>query len=115
MKRKSYPRDFKLMVVEEYESGGLSLSALAKKYDIHPNIVLNWRKKALSGEITESMAELKAREREIRRLRELAGKQALELEFLKNAVHSMAQRRRRNGVSSVVAGPVDARSGGGAK
>lgn len=115
MKRKSYPRDFKLMVVEEYEAGALSLSALGKKYDIHPSLVLNWRRKAPSGGLTENTAELKAKDREVKRLRELAGKQALEIEFLKNAVHSIAQRRRRNGASSVVAGPADARSGGGAK
>lgn len=52
---------------------------------MHPNQILEWKRKAQRGDLADLSPQLRAKDREIKELRELIGKQALELEFLKKA------------------------------
>ena len=47
--RKRYSSQFKAQVVQELLAGEQSLSQIAAKYSIHPNVITKWRKAALDA------------------------------------------------------------------
>ena len=99
---------FNLQVIQEYDTGGVALSALAKKYERHPNLILEWRRKARRGDLVDQTPQLRAKEKEIQPRRALVGKLTLEMELLKNA--RGVTPRQRNGTSFIISGPVPAPS-----
>ena len=48
-KRKLYDGYFKAQVVSEWINNKASLKELAKRYDIHPNQIKNWKSLLLKG------------------------------------------------------------------
>ncbi len=52
-KRKNYSAKFKTKVALEAVKEQLTLSEIASKYEVHPNLVTQWKKKLLDG--TESI------------------------------------------------------------
>jgi transposase-like protein len=99
---RKFTEGFKLQVVAEYESGS-TLSALAKKYQLHPNQVLDWKRKAHQGDLVDQTPQLRSKDKEIKELRELIGKLSLEIEFLKKT--APPKRRRKSEPSSIISGP----------
>jgi putative transposase len=47
--RKIYSGDYKAKVVVEAIKGQQTLNQLASKYEIHPNLITEWKKQALAG------------------------------------------------------------------
>jgi putative transposase len=47
--RKTYSPTFKAQVVEEYLRGEHLLSEIAAAHQVHPNLILKWKKAALSA------------------------------------------------------------------
>ena len=47
--RKHYSSQFKAQVVQELLAGEQTLSQIAAKYSIHPNVITKWRKAALEA------------------------------------------------------------------
>lgn len=101
---------FKRQVAQEFLAGG-TLHGLAKRHDLSRNLIRVWVEKYEAGAFDEDMQAadlIQEYEARIAALERLAGKQALELEFLKGAVRQ--GRQPRNGPMSVITGPVACRS-----
>jgi transposase-like protein len=49
MQRKKYSPEFKARVALEALTGDDTLSTLASKYGVHPNLISNWKKRLKSG------------------------------------------------------------------
>jgi putative transposase len=47
--RRIYSGDYKAKVVVEALKGQQTLNQLASKYEIHPNLITEWKKQALAG------------------------------------------------------------------
>ncbi|MGR3425560.1 MAG: transposase [Pseudooceanicola nanhaiensis] len=113
-RHRSHSTEFKRQVVAEYY-GGETLHALGRRHDLSRNLIRIWIEKAEAGALdddvaaAELMAEYEAR---IAALERLAGRQALEIEFLKEAQRS--GRSPRNGPTSGTADSEGSRSGGDA-
>lgn len=98
MEKKKYKRyeiGFKRQVVQEVDSGAISLSAAGRKYELSPNLINQWRDKFREGQLVDQPSR---RERELERENELYKKllaeKCAELEFAKKA-HSQARRLKR--------------------
>jgi len=49
MQRKKYSPEFKAKVALEALKGDETLSSLASKYGVHPNLISNWKRQLKSG------------------------------------------------------------------
>jgi transposase-like protein len=105
-KQRNYSTEFKGQVVLEYLAGE-TLHGLAKRHDVSRNVIRLWvARYEADGELNDDttaadlLQDYKAR---IAALERLAGKLALEVEFLKGALENA--RLPKNATSSVVAGP----------
>jgi transposase len=105
-KHRTHSVEFKRQVSQEY-LGGETLHALSRRHDISRNLIRVWIEKYQAGALDEDAAAadlLQAYEARVAALERLVGKQALELEFLKGALH--ARPRQKNGPTSAITGPV---------
>lgn len=88
-KRRSFSAEFKARVAREAMEGALTLAELAKKYDVHPNMISQWKKTAEAN--LASLFERKpgateaAREAEIKELHAKIGQLTVERDFLSKA------------------------------
>ncbi len=105
-KQRNYSTEFKRQVVLEYLAGE-TLHGLAKRHDVSRNVIRLWiARYETDGELNDDataadlLQDYKAR---IAALERLAGKLALEVEFLKGALANA--RLPKNATSCVVAGP----------
>jgi len=91
----------KKAIVEEAEQPGMSISAVARKYDLHPNQLFKWRRLlhegALSavkaGEGVVPVSEAKELRSRIRELERLLGRKTMEVEILKDAVRIAREKK----------------------
>jgi len=83
-KRRSFPVELKQYIVREIETGALSLSGAARKYEVSPTAIIRWRDKFRAGELTgnPSVRE-KALEKEVRELKEKVGDLTMQIDLLK--------------------------------
>jgi transposase len=105
-KHRTHSVEFKRQVSQEYLSGE-TLHALSRRHDISRNLIRVWIEKYQAGALDEDAAAadlLQAYEARVAALERLVGKQALELEFLKGALH--ARPRQKSGPTSAITGPV---------
>ena len=105
-KQRNYSTEFKRQVVLEYLAGE-TLHGLSKRHDVSRNVIRLWvARYETDGELNDDttaadlLQDYKAR---IAALERLAGKLALEVEFLKGALENA--RLPKNATSCVVAGP----------
>ena len=105
-KQRNYSTEFKRQVVLEYLAGE-TLYGLSKRHDVSRNVIRLWiARYETDGELNDDttaadlLQDYKAR---ISALERLAGKLALEVEFLKGALANA--RLPKNATSCVVAGP----------
>jgi transposase len=104
-RHRSHSIEFKRQIAQEFIAGE-TLHGLAKRHDISRNLIRIWVQKFEAGALDEEAAAADAiqeYEARIAALERLAGKQALELEFLKGALKIAA--RPRSGPTSVITGP----------
>lgn len=88
-KRRKFSSEFKARVALEAVVGDKTLAELAKKHDVHPNMISAWKRQA-----QEKMPELFAKgqgadgadkDAEIKRLHEKIGQLTVEVDFLAKA------------------------------
>ena len=88
-KRRTFPAEFKARVALEAFSGALTMAELAKKYDVHPNMISQWKKTAqenLPGLFAKKADKTEAdHESEIRDLHQKIGQLTVERDFLAKA------------------------------
>ena len=104
-KRRSFSIDFKKEVVAEY-LGGEPLHRVARRHQLHPGLLRVWVEKSEAGDVDSEVASaelVSAYERKIGALERLVGRQALEIEFLRGALH--ARPSPRSAPTSVISGP----------
>jgi|SRR5665213_3218948 len=104
-KHRTHSIEFKRQVCQEY-LGGETLHGLSKRHDISRNLIRIWVEKYQAGALDEDISAadlLQTYEARIAALERLVGKQALELEFLKGALH--ARPRQRSEPTSAITGP----------
>jgi transposase len=83
-KRKNYSAEFKARVALEAFRGELTLSELAAKYEVHPNLISKWK-----SEVTEATVKRfsnpqrpKDPEKEVKELHAKIGQLTMERDFL---------------------------------
>ena len=90
--RKRFTREFKLKIVQAYESG-VSVAELTRQYDIHANLVYKWRQEyqnnpqgAFRGTASETDPSQTPDQR-VAELERMIGRLTIENDFLKKALH----------------------------
>ncbi len=88
-KRRKFMPEFKAKVALEALAGELTLSEIATKHDVHPNLVQQWKRHAkenlpdvFSG---KANAQQKSREEDIKTLHAKIGELTVEKDFLAKA------------------------------
>ena len=90
-KRRSFSAEFKARVALEALSGAYTMAELAAKYDVHPNMISQWKRKV---KVKESLPEVfskktdrseAAREAELKELNAKIGQLTMENDFLSRA------------------------------
>ena len=88
-KRRKYPAELKAKVALEALRGEHTLAELSARYNVHPNLIANWKKKALEGmvEVFSGKGERKdaEHEAEVKELHAKIGKLTVEEDFLAKA------------------------------
>jgi transposase len=91
--RRLFSRDFKIKVVQAYDSG-VSAVELSRQFEIHPNVIYNWSREyrkdpdnAFASSTHQSDIP-EASERRIAELERMLGRLSLENDFLKKALTS---------------------------
>ena len=105
VKHRSHSVAFKRQVAQEFIAGD-TLHGLAKRHDLSRNLIRIWVGKYEAGALddeAEAADLLEAYEARVAALERLVGRQALEIEFLKGALH--ATPRLRSAATSVISGP----------
>lgn len=99
--RRKFETGFKQQLVQEVESGLLSVSAASRKHQISGSVIDRWRQQARDGglEASPSVRE-KLLERENRELKEKLAELYLENGHLKKIGDWL--RRHKNGTTSVI-------------
>jgi transposase-like protein len=99
--RRKFETGFKHQIVQEVESGLLSVSAASRKYPISGSVIDRWRRQARQGSL-ESAPTVREKflERENRELKERLAELYLEVDHLKKLGDWL--RRHKNGTTSVI-------------
>lgn len=93
-KRNSFSKEFKAKVALEAYKGQKTINELSKEYQVHPNVISNWKKQLL-----ENVAEIfngkrgpksDTDEEEKDHLYRQIGKQQVELDWLKKKYESIS-------------------------
>jgi len=100
-RRRRWSPEEKRAMVEEAELPGNSVSAVARKYNVHPNQLFHWRRLVYEGALSAVKAgeevvpasEVKALKARIRELERLLGKKTMENEILKEAMEIAREKK----------------------
>lgn len=91
--RKSFSREFKIKVVQAYESG-VSAVELSRQFEIHANIIYAWAREyrrdpvGAFGAADEQHDASRVDEHRLAELERMVGRLAMENEFLKKALQN---------------------------
>ena len=100
-RRRRWAADEKCMMVEEAELLGNSISSVARKYDIHPNLLFRWRRLMREGALVAVRreervvpeSEVKVLKARIRELERMLGRKTMEAEILKEAIEIAKEKK----------------------
>jgi transposase-like protein len=99
--RRKFEPGFKQQIVQEVDSGLLSVGAASRKYQISGSVLDRWRRQARQGGLdTAPSARERLLERENRELKERLAELYLEVDHLKKLGDWL--RRHKNGATSVI-------------
>jgi transposase-like protein len=99
--KRKFDIEFKKQIVSEVDSGQMTLTAAAKQYQLSPGLIVKWRRQLREGDLVAGPSgREKVLEAELAKYRELCGKQAFELDWLKKTFEYFKRSKSEN--SSVV-------------
>jgi transposase-like protein len=86
--RRNHSAAFKAKVALAAIEGNATLAELAQRFDVHPNQITEWRRQLVANAADAFGAETERREPsiDVKALHAKIGQQALELDFLANAL-----------------------------
>jgi len=101
VQRRRWTAAEKARMVEESSQLGMSVSYVARRHGVAPNLLFRWRKlmteggkTALdAGEQVVSVTEVRALKKQIRELERLLGKKTMQVEILREAI-ALAQEKK---------------------
>ena len=80
--RRRFSNTFKRQVVEEYLSGGISQAQLARRYDLAPHQIIQWRENYASGKLVEKHPQI-AQDEKVKDLERMVRRLTMENDLLK--------------------------------
>lgn len=91
----------KLRIVEESSQPGMSVSFVARRHGVAPNLLFRWRKLMSDGgkvamqadDQVVGAAEVRSLKKRIRELERLLGKKTMEVEILKEAIELAREKK----------------------
>ncbi len=100
-RRRRFTAEQKRAIVEEAEEPGMSISTVARKYEINPSQVFTWRRLMQEGALVAAgsedqvvpLSEVKELKAEIRELQRMLGKKCMEVEILKDAIRIAREKK----------------------
>src|SRR5512143_77325 len=100
-RRRRWSAEQKKAMVLEAEQPGMSISLVARKYELHPNQLFRWRRLLHEGALTAMRAEeelvpasdVREVRKQIRELERLLGRKTLENEILKDALRIAREKK----------------------
>ena len=100
-RRRRFTPEQKRAIVEEAEAPGMSVSLVARKYDINPSLVFTWRRLMNAGALVAAgsedqvvpLSEVKVLKAKIRELERLLGRKTMEVEILKDAIEIAREKK----------------------
>jgi len=100
-RRRRWSAEEKRAIVEEAAHPGMSISAVARKYGVHPNQVFRWRRLVEAGGLSAVGAgedvvpasEVRGLKAKVRELERLLGKKTMEVEILKDALELAREKK----------------------
>jgi len=100
-RRRRWSAEDKKALVAEAEQPGMSISAVARKYGIHPNQLFRWRKLIQEGAFTAvrageevvPLSEVKELRAQVKELQRLLGKKTMEVEILRDAIRIAREKK----------------------
>jgi transposase-like protein len=102
-RKRKFDLSFKKQVVQEVESGSMSLSACARKHELSPNLINQWRDKFRGGTLTEKPSKRERElEKDLERYKVLLAEAHADREFLKKLDET--SRRLKKQDTAVITG-----------
>ena len=100
-RRRRWSPEEKRAIIEEAELLGNSISSVARKYDINPSQIFNWRRLLRAGglvavkrgERVVPESEVRVLNAKIRELERMLGKKTMEVEILKEALEITREKK----------------------
>ena len=100
-RRRRWSAEQKKAMVLEAEQPGMSISLVARKYELHPTQLVRWRRLLHEGALTAMRAEeelvpasdVREVRKQIRELERLLGRKTLENEILKDALRIAREKK----------------------
>jgi|GEM_PF-1020723 len=112
--RRNFSFEFKKMIVDLAESGQYSINQIARDHEIAPGLIIQWRKKIQSGELSTGPSwKEKQLQAELEKSQRKIGELTLIIDAFKKSLDHIQEQRKLN--SSVVSPRTLARSGVPAK
>ena len=100
--RRRFSKAFKRQVVEEFLAGSVTQAQLARRYDISPHLVIQWRKNYAAGKLVNQHQHT-AQDEKIKELERMVGRLTMENELQKKAVQHTLQERSEDDL--IISGP----------
>lgn len=100
-RRRRWTAEQKKAMVLEAEQPEMSISAVARKYEVHPNQLFRWRRLFHEGALLAvraeeelvPLSEIKELKRRIRELERMLGRKTMEAEILKEALEIAREKK----------------------
>ncbi|MEW6058153.1 MAG: transposase [Bdellovibrionota bacterium] len=93
--RRSFPFEFKKMIVELADSGQYTINQIARDHEIAPGLIVQWREKLNSGELIQPPSYKERQlEIELERYKKKVGELTIVVDVLKKHLSSFPSVRR---------------------
>jgi transposase len=97
-KYRTFTAAFKQQVVEQVESGGISVAQAAREFQLSPTLIDRWRRQYAEGQLIERpSAREKHLERELEQCKKKIADLVLEVDLLKKLRRSFPSAKRSSG------------------
>jgi transposase-like protein len=95
--RRSFPYEFKKMIVDLAEAGQYSINQIARDHDISPGLIQQWQKKLSSGELAKEPSwREKQLEAELEAYKKKVGELTVAIDVIKKHLNSFQSVKRLN-------------------